>query len=156
MIGNEDTRERVERLEVGDRVDSDHHPVVIWVKGGGREEGGTGKIGAGRNERRGNWTQEGRVEFMRSFGIREVRKRGVEEEWGELSGRIKEAVNKMGKGEKKGGWWDEECREEKGKVRRELRRWRREGGMGVYIGQGKENTESCVRKKKRWRGGKRK
>ena len=32
------------------------------------------------------------------------------------------------------------------------------GGMGVYIGQGKENTESCVRKKrkKRWRGGKRK
>ena len=31
---------------------------------------------------------------------------------------------------KKGGegWWDRECREEKSKVRRELRKWRKEGG----------------------------
>ena len=59
---------------------------------------------------------------------------------GELSSRIKEAVSKTGKGEKKGGWWDEECREEKGKVRGELRRWRREGGGGsVY----RTRTREC-------------
>ena len=30
----------------------------------------------------------------------------------------------------RGGWWDKECREEKKKVRRELRRWRKKGGEG--------------------------
>ena len=29
VVGNEDTREKVERLEVAERVESDHHPVVV-------------------------------------------------------------------------------------------------------------------------------
>ena len=40
IVGNEDTREGVERMEVGDRVASDHHPVVVWLRWKG---GGSGK-----------------------------------------------------------------------------------------------------------------
>lgn len=31
--GDREVRERVERLKMGDRVDSDHQPVEIWIKG---------------------------------------------------------------------------------------------------------------------------
>lgn len=30
--------EEVNRMEIGDRIDSDHHPVVIWLEGGGKEK----------------------------------------------------------------------------------------------------------------------
>ena len=70
MLGNEDTREKVERTEVGDRIESDHHPVVVWLRGEGREEGGGRKKGGERGGGRGNWTEEGRREFMRKFGKR--------------------------------------------------------------------------------------
>ena len=46
------------------------------MKGGGRDEGVTGEKGAGRNGGKGNWTEEGRIEFMKSFRNREVRERG--------------------------------------------------------------------------------
>ena len=54
VLENEDTRERVERLEVGDRVDSDHHPVAVWLRGEGRERSGRRKKGEGRGTGRGN------------------------------------------------------------------------------------------------------
>lgn len=34
------------------------------------------------------------------------------------------------KGEKRRSWWDEECKEGKRRIRRELRKWRREEGGG--------------------------
>lgn len=33
VLGDREVRERVERLRMGDRVDSDHQPVEIWIKG---------------------------------------------------------------------------------------------------------------------------
>lgn len=40
VIGDERIREEVVRLEVGEETDSDHHPVVCWIKGAvkGRKE----------------------------------------------------------------------------------------------------------------------
>lgn len=35
VIGNEDTRNKVERIKMGGRIDSDHHPVAVWLSGGG-------------------------------------------------------------------------------------------------------------------------
>lgn len=41
-------------------------------------------------------------------------------------------VDRIEKEEKKGGvrkgWWDEECREKKTRVRKELREWKKRGG----------------------------
>jgi len=57
--------------------------------------------------------------------------RGVEEEWENMKGRIKRTLGEgkmVRTGNRKKGWWDDECKREKKKVRRELRRWREERG----------------------------
>lgn len=38
VIGDEEVRERVGKLRIGERVDSDHHPVEVWIKRGDRKE----------------------------------------------------------------------------------------------------------------------
>ena len=155
VIGNEDTWEKVERLKVEERVDSDHQPLVVWVRGemGGnvdrRKSGERGRRGG-----RGNWTEEGRREFVRNFGKRVGGDWSVDEEWGELKERIKGAVGKSvvkgGEMRRKEGWWDKECREEKSKVRKELRKWRREGGDGmVYRERKRGYGRLCEEKRKK-------
>lgn len=34
VMGDERTKEKVEKMVVKDRVDSDHHPLAVWIKGG--------------------------------------------------------------------------------------------------------------------------
>ncbi|XP_046605019.1 uncharacterized protein LOC124297751 [Neodiprion virginianus] len=71
-IGDIEVRDRVKRIEIGDRVDSDHHPVIVWLRGAvartrkGKRVGGTS---------RGDWTEEGRMRFRAEVkweGIGEV------------------------------------------------------------------------------------
>lgn len=38
VIKDKEVRERVGKLRIGERVDSDHHPVEIWIKKGDRKE----------------------------------------------------------------------------------------------------------------------
>lgn len=54
-----------------------------------------------------------------------------------------------GKKVRKVGWWDEKCRGKKKELRREMRRWRTEGGKdSKYMKLKKECREMCKRKKK--------
>lgn len=39
IIGERETKERVKEMRVGDKVDSDHHPLELWIKGKRRERG---------------------------------------------------------------------------------------------------------------------
>lgn len=34
VVGDEEVRERIRKLEVEGRVDSDHHPLVVTIEGG--------------------------------------------------------------------------------------------------------------------------
>lgn len=56
VIGEEEVRERISKLEVGERIDSDHHPIVITVEGGERER---------RKRKRGIRESGGEVEWRR-------------------------------------------------------------------------------------------
>lgn len=40
MCGRErgDERERVKKMEVEDKIESDHQPISVWVEGGGKRE----------------------------------------------------------------------------------------------------------------------
>lgn len=52
---------------------------------------------------------------------------------GEIKGKNRKGLGVMEKRRVEGGkkgWWDEECRESKEKVRKELRSWKRRGGEG--------------------------
>lgn len=65
--------------------------------------------------------------------------------------RIGRALQKI-EGSKEGegrGWWDKDCREKKGRVRRELRKWRRVGESGeTYRKKGSEYKKLCEEKKR--------
>ena len=61
-------------------------------------------------------------------------------------------IRKVGQGGEKverRGWWDKECKEEKWKVRRELGRWRGEGGDGKEYRKEKKDYKIMCEGKKR-------
>lgn len=33
ILGDSEVRDRIERMRVGDRTDSDHQPVEVWIRG---------------------------------------------------------------------------------------------------------------------------
>ncbi|KMQ88014.1 hypothetical protein RF55_12574 [Lasius niger] len=133
ILGNGEIRDRMERLEVGEEVDSDHHPVILWMKG--KERGSEGRRGGAGIIRRGTWDEEGRNEFRRGLGIIREEGKEIQQELEEMGGRIKKTLEvceeQRGYGKRnRRGWWNEECRERKKEVRKELRRWRKKGGEG--------------------------
>ncbi|KMQ90929.1 hypothetical protein RF55_9261 [Lasius niger] len=77
------------------------------------------------------WSVEGREEFRKAIGDWEETDGDVAETWVEMKGRIKRVMEggceAKGKGRKR-GWWDDECKEEKNKVRGEVRKWKRGKG----------------------------
>lgn len=58
MVGNEETREKVKKMIVEDRIDLDHQPISVWVEGRG------GNRGKRRNKKKVKrkviWTEEGK------------------------------------------------------------------------------------------------
>jgi len=154
VMGDQEVRGNVEKIEIGDRVESDHHPIVVWIKGKIRRER--------KKERRGEiirnrgiwWNEEGNKKFKDRIGKIEIGKGTVEEEIEEATTRMRGAIkeekeDKEGRGRKVKGWWDEECREKKKEVRLELRRWRKEKEEGgKYSSSKREYKEVCERKRK--------
>jgi len=153
VMGEEETREEIDAVRIEDRIDSDHHPVVVEMK----ERKGRKMIkGKGKKEWRGIWDEEGRREFRKKWGEgEEMKERGIEEQWKELKEGIKRVLREVeeerkdeSKAGKKAGWWDEECREEKKRVRKSLRRWRKGEGEEEKYKEGKKGyKELCERKK---------
>ena len=98
--------------------------------------------------------QRGGRSLYEGLGRERGGEKGIQEEWKELKERVRGAIGTTGAGGKKdgkkGGWWDKECREEKSRVRKELRRWRREGGEGKeYRERKKEYKVMCEGKKRK-------
>jgi len=57
VVGEEKVRKRVVRVEVGDCVESDHHPLVVFLEGKGRRAKGRGW--GSKEGRGGRWTIRG-------------------------------------------------------------------------------------------------
>lgn len=92
----------------------------------------------------------GRKEFQERMKERPVKEEGEEEEEERrgMNDRIKKELEGMM--EAKRGWWDEECRESKKRVRWELRRWRRERGGGErYRKERERHNDMCTGKKRK-------
>ena len=152
VLGDERTREGLERMELGERVESDHHPMVVTMR-----EGGVGERVKKRRDRKvggGRWAGRMKEEFEKGMGGTTIEGEGIQEVVLKATETIKEVMRKgeetggREKGQKGEGWWDSECREKKKEVRRELRRWR--GGNGsreVYKRRRGEYKELCERKK---------
>jgi hypothetical protein len=121
-IVNWEAWERVVSFKVENRIDSDHQPVIVGIRG----DNGRGEEIEKERGKMQDWSKDG-VEWFRKK-MEEVEWKctgGIEEEWSELvkavGGAVKERERKR---KKKIGWcpWrDRECREEKKKVQN----WRR-------------------------------
>ncbi|XP_071577594.1 uncharacterized protein [Temnothorax nylanderi] len=151
ILGDEDIREKVERLEVGEKVDSDHHPLILWIRDS--EKGKQRRKEVEKIRRRGRWNEEGRTRFSERLGKiggnRELQDK-IEEGTSKIRRVLEENEKEKGRGpnENKRGWWDVECKERKREVRRELRKWRKGSGEAErYRGGRREYRELCKKKK---------
>jgi hypothetical protein len=86
----------VEKVEVGDKVDSDHHPVVVEIRGGSiRIE----RRGEKRTEiKRGWWSEEGRENFRREVGRLRVGENEVHRELEENLAKIRRGLEERKEG----------------------------------------------------------
>lgn len=125
-------------------------------KGRGRRE-----VGKEGRDRRGIWDVEGRKILKRKMEEIRDKKRGLGEVLKEVRKKVRETMEEAEKSREGGNkgtrrCWDEECKERKREVRKELREWRRKGGKEgeIYRKKKREYNELCRRKKeeenKRW------
>ncbi|XP_070528962.1 uncharacterized protein [Cardiocondyla obscurior] len=155
VICNGETKRRIKEMKVGGEVDSDHHPIVVMVKGG-RQKRKWNK----NEERRGRlkWNEKKKNLFEEGFRRKKEGEKKKEGKWNDLSEWIREVKNevrrkmnnKEGERKKKAveDWWDEECRRSKRKVKEELEKRRGGGGGGnEYKKSKKEYRKLCDRKK---------
>jgi len=100
VIGDEEVREKIESMKIGDRVDFDHHPLEVWVEGEIRRKKTNRKQ---QETRKVIWDREGRELFREKLKLE--KKEGKEEEM--------ERSGKKDKKRAKGGGRKTEGREEK-------------------------------------------
>nr|XP_034194960.1 nipped-B-like protein B [Osmia lignaria] len=151
LIAEGEGKERIKRMEIGDRVDSDHHPMILKLEGervGKEKEGEKKRPAAG-----GNWSEKGRERFKKEIVWREMRKGKLEEDMETMLREFRKGLER-GREETetrmKKGWWDEECRQKKKELRKVLREWRK-GRVGVvnYREAKKEYNRLCGTKKEK-------
>lgn len=106
VIDDREVKQKVERMVIGDRIDSDHHSVEVWIKGKGEKETRGERE---RGSRRRVWNREGCEAFRGKLrGVR-IGGEGIEEEWEKIEGAMKNAVREVGremgkKGNRNRGW----------------------------------------------------
>lgn len=156
VLEDEDVRREIENMRIGDRIDSDHHPIEVKIKG---KRGRKCKKNKEEREWRGIWDKEGRCEFRRKMGeIEKMRIDNLGEQWREMEERVNGALREVeeerkeeNKLKRQRGWWDEECREEKKKVKKMLREWRGGRRGRKNIERVRKNIGNYVRKRRRKR-----
>ncbi|KMQ88292.1 hypothetical protein RF55_12246 [Lasius niger] len=137
VLGNENVRDAVEKMEVGDRIETDHLPLLIRLKGKG--VGRFKKIKAGKG--RWDWTGEGRREFREVLGKVRGGLEEVEKEWGKIKGRIKKILEKKGRTREGGKERKKDEDEENEKWLKRAQEAKTEGQVWKIV------------KKERWKGG---
>lgn len=105
VLRNEETRERIKKMKVKERVDSDHQSITAWMKGGRSRGRGRGKGGGKREKEKGVWTEDRRRKFDEYFGRKDEGWEGMKK-----LKEVKESGRDVGEGkgrrdEKKGEEW---------------------------------------------------
>lgn len=96
MLGDEKVRDRVKRLTIGNRVESDHQPIKVWIKGEEQRNKGIRERKGGRGERE-IWTEEGRKEFRKELEKIRFGEKGLNGGGEEIKRRINKAIMEVGK-----------------------------------------------------------
>jgi len=134
-------------MKIGDKVDSDHHPLEIWIEGETQRRREKDKEQEIRKE---VWDSQGRERFRKSLRLERREGKEIDEEWREIEKKIKKALKIVGERQRRRrGWWDDECREKKKEVRKELRKWRRLNREKERYRERKKEYKECYEQKKK-------
>ncbi|XP_046145496.1 trichohyalin-like [Osmia bicornis bicornis] len=151
VLVEEGGKEKIKRMEIGDRIDSDHHPMILKIegRGAGKEE----ERGRKKQAARGDWTEQGRERFKKEIKWREARVGQLEEDMERMLEEFRKGLERGRKGtkiSKRKGWWDEESMKKKKEVRKILRDWRK-GRVGGerYREAKREYNRLCEAKKEK-------
>lgn len=104
MIGDKEVKERMEKMRIGDKIDSDHHPLEVWIKGEVKK-----KRKGTRRTRRDVWNEQGKRIFRQKMGKIELGGEDLRKKWRRIERRIGEALKEMdkelgNKKKKRKGW----------------------------------------------------
>ncbi|KZC05357.1 hypothetical protein WN55_05906 [Dufourea novaeangliae] len=148
-MGDEEVRSMITWMEVGDQIDSDHHPVVVTIRTGDEEKiGDTTRVG----RRRKGWAVKGREIFRKETENMRIGMGGVEEEMKRGLEIMREAMEKQGKeegGKWRSRWWDQECEEKKKEARKEMRKCRKGKTDRLSYEEKKREYKKLCEEKKR-------
>ncbi|KAI4472670.1 hypothetical protein M0802_016592 [Mischocyttarus mexicanus] len=143
VLADEVSRKEIKSMIVEDRVESDHHPLVVTVRGVGREVGRRQRRGKGGGSR-GRWSEKMKEEFCRGMSEVELVQEDVQERVKELTGRVMEEIRRSEekggrkKGQRREGWWDVDCKKKRAAALEERSGdkrgvWREEGGIQTNV-----------------------
>lgn len=100
VIREVEDKERIERLEIAGKIDSDHHPVVVWMKGSKEIKEEMRESKKGIKVKKIMWIEEGErklEEEMKKWHRGEVEIRSVKEEWKTMRRKIEDILRKVRK-----------------------------------------------------------
>ena len=93
LIGDNEIRKRIVRLEVGDHIDSDHFPIIVTLRGKRKKVKRFNKDIKIKRAGRNDWSVEGKKQFKKKINNWKMGERNVNEEIGLM---IKEKKNIKG------------------------------------------------------------
>jgi len=149
VMGDRGAWEKVDRVEVGKEVESDHQSISVWL--GEKRERERKRKGVEWTEKE-DWSEEAREDFRKRTEKLELGQGEINEEWEKLTEKIRKEVKvKKIRGWKEGrrGWWDGECRRKKRELEKVMKEWKRGKGSGeMYRKKRGEYREMCERKRR--------
>lgn len=152
VLCSEEAWEDVAEMRVLDRVDSDHQPLAVRIRGEAREM----SKGPDRKEVQG-WKEEDIETYKSKIERAEWTEKDPRALWADLAATVNEAtvkreakaVWKTGKNE----WWDEDCRGAKKELRKQWKKARKgsvEEDYIVFKRMRSEYRELCNTKRNGW------
>lgn len=70
---DKEVKDWVDRIKIGEEVDLDHHPLIIWLKGNGRDDRWKKGKQRRRTMRRRVQYEKGKEEFRKKVKIEEMK-----------------------------------------------------------------------------------
>lgn len=100
VIGNKRSRIKMKRMRIGNKVESDHHPVVVYIESN-KQQKKNGKRENGKSEKR--LTEKGKKHLMESMRQKLKRRTRIKEKQKEIKNWINKTLEQVGKKRKREG-----------------------------------------------------
>lgn len=146
-IVNEEGLDAIKSFKIGNRIESDHQPIIIELKNviDARDENNKREVV--------NWREDGVLYFKEKSSQVEIQNQEINDAANELVDKLRSCLSKtVVSGKHRTGtnsWWGKKCREKKRIVTKMLKKWKRgEVTREEFLKEKKEHRGLCLKMKK--------